>query len=63
VIDGEPVSGATGSRHKPPSQTEAKSKFIDTAGLALNRERAERLFDKLWNIKPETKIAAILTTP
>ena len=60
VIDGEPVSDATGSRHKPPSQAEAKAKFIDTAGLALNRERAERLFDKFWNIKPETKIASIL---
>ena len=60
VIDGEPVSDATGSRHKPPSQAEAKAKFIDTASLALNRERAERLFDKFWNIKPETKIASIL---
>ena len=60
VIDGEPVSDATGSRHKPPSQAEAKAKFVDTAGLALNRERAERLFDKLWTITAETKIAAVM---
>jgi 2-methylcitrate dehydratase PrpD len=60
VIDGEPVNDATGSRHKPPSQAEAKVKFIDTAGLVLNRERSERLFDKLWNISPETKIASVL---
>jgi 2-methylcitrate dehydratase PrpD len=60
VIDGEPVSDATGSRHKPPSQAEAKAKFVDTAGLALNRERAERLFDKLWSINAETKIASVM---
>jgi 2-methylcitrate dehydratase PrpD len=60
VIDGEPISDATGSRHKPPSQAEARVKFIDTAGLVLDRERAARLFDKLWNIGAETKIASVL---
>jgi hypothetical protein len=60
VIDGEPVNDATGSRHKPPSQAEAMTKFVDTAGLVLDRERSERLFGKLWNISPETKIASVL---
>jgi 2-methylcitrate dehydratase PrpD len=60
VIEGEPVSAATGSRHKPPSRAEALTKFVDTAGLVLNRERAELLFGRLWDIGPETKIASIL---
>jgi 2-methylcitrate dehydratase PrpD len=60
VIEGEPVSAATGSRHKPPSQAEAMAKFVDTAGPVLGRDRAEGLFGRLWNISPEAKIASIL---
>jgi 2-methylcitrate dehydratase PrpD len=60
VIEGEPVSAAIGSRHKPPSQAEALAKFIDTAGPVLGRERAERLFGRLWKVGPDTKVASIL---
>jgi 2-methylcitrate dehydratase PrpD len=60
VIEGEPVSAAIGSRHKPPSQAEAMAKFIDTAAPVLGRERAERLFGRLWNVGPDTKVASIL---
>jgi hypothetical protein len=60
VVEGEPISAAAGSRHKPPSQAQARTKFIDTAGLALNHQGAERLFGRLWNLSPETKIASIL---
>jgi 2-methylcitrate dehydratase PrpD len=60
VVEGEPISTAAGSRHKPPSQAQARTKFIDTAGLVLNHQRAEHLFGRLWNVSPKTKIASIL---
>jgi 2-methylcitrate dehydratase PrpD len=60
VIEGEAVRAAAGSRHKPPTRAQAMAKFIDTAGIALNRERTERLFDELWNMRPETRVSSIL---
>jgi 2-methylcitrate dehydratase PrpD len=60
VVEGEPISTAAGSRHKSPSQAQARTKFIDTAGIALNHQGAERLFGRLWNVSPETTIASIL---
>ncbi len=51
TITHEPVADAKGSWVKRLSKDELHAKFMDCAGLALDAEKAERLFDQLYAIE------------
>ncbi len=55
-----PIRHAAGSRHAPPTEAEAKQKFLDCTANVLSRAAAENVFTTAWSLPPELPLDSLL---